>query len=108
MLQPMFSLMLLAALGAIASTVGLPAASWMMNRAVNSVDVISTKIDTLLFLVIGESAAASPENFDAAIGRRIARENARIRFGRLRAICCGRTHCRLLPYQGRRDKVLSN
>ena len=30
-----------------ASTVGLPAAFWMMNRAVNSVDVISTKIDTL-------------------------------------------------------------
>jgi hypothetical protein len=29
------------------------------------------------FLVTGESAAASPENFDAAIGRRIARENAR-------------------------------
>ncbi|WP_035976764.1 Gp49 family protein [Bradyrhizobium sp. th.b2] len=29
------------------------------------------------FIVIGESAAASPENFDAAIGRRIARDNAR-------------------------------
>ena len=29
------------------------------------------------FVVIGESAAASPENFDAAMGRRIARENAR-------------------------------
>ena len=29
------------------------------------------------FIVIGESAAASPENFDAAIGRKIARENAR-------------------------------
>jgi hypothetical protein len=29
------------------------------------------------FLVTGESAAASPENFDPAIGRRIARENAR-------------------------------
>lgn len=29
------------------------------------------------FQVIGESAAASPENFDEAIGRRIARENAR-------------------------------
>src|SRR5215472_522032 len=29
------------------------------------------------FVVIGESAAASPENFDAAIGRRIARDNAR-------------------------------
>lgn len=31
------------------------------------------------YVVIGESAAASPENFDAAIGRRIARENARNR-----------------------------
>jgi hypothetical protein len=29
------------------------------------------------FVVIGESAAASPENFDEAIGRRIARDNAR-------------------------------
>lgn len=28
------------------------------------------------FTVTGESACASPENFDAAIGRRIARENA--------------------------------
>lgn len=27
--------------------------------------------------VIGESAAASPENFDEAIGRRIAKDNAR-------------------------------
>ena len=29
------------------------------------------------YIVTGESAAASPESFDAAIGRRIARENAR-------------------------------
>ena len=29
------------------------------------------------FIVIGESAAASPENFDTEIGRKIARENAR-------------------------------
>lgn len=28
------------------------------------------------FVVIGESAAASPENFDQGVGRRIARENA--------------------------------
>ena len=28
------------------------------------------------FMVTGESACASPENFDAEIGRRIARENA--------------------------------
>jgi hypothetical protein len=31
------------------------------------------------FVVIGESAAASPENFDEAIGRRVSRENARNR-----------------------------
>lgn len=29
------------------------------------------------FIVIGESAAASPENFNEEIGRKIARENAR-------------------------------
>lgn len=29
------------------------------------------------YIVTGESAAASPENFDREIGRRIARENAR-------------------------------
>lgn len=29
------------------------------------------------FVVVGESAAASPENFDEAIGKRIARDNAR-------------------------------
>lgn len=29
------------------------------------------------YIVIGESAAASPQNFDQAIGRKIARENAR-------------------------------
>ena len=29
------------------------------------------------FSVIGESAAASPENFDEAIGRKISRDNAR-------------------------------
>ena len=31
------------------------------------------------FIVVGESAAASPENFDAEIGRKIARDNARNR-----------------------------
>jgi hypothetical protein len=29
------------------------------------------------FIVVGESAAASPTNFDQSIGRKIARENAR-------------------------------
>ena len=31
----------------------------------------------MVFCVLGESAAASPENFDVEIGRKIARENAR-------------------------------
>lgn len=31
------------------------------------------------FMVIGESAPASPRNFDAELGRKIARENARRR-----------------------------
>jgi hypothetical protein len=29
------------------------------------------------FIVVGESAASSPENFDAELGRKIARDNAR-------------------------------
>jgi hypothetical protein len=29
------------------------------------------------YTVVGESACASPENFDAAVGRKIARENAK-------------------------------
>jgi len=35
------------------------------------------------FTVTGESAAASPENFDLEIGRKIARENARNKIWRL-------------------------
>lgn len=47
------------------------------------------------FIVIGESAAASPENFDQAIGQRIARENARNKIWALegyslRNALCGR------------------
>jgi hypothetical protein len=47
------------------------------------------------FSVIGESAAASPENFDAAIGKRIARDNARNKIWAfegyaLRNALCGR------------------
>jgi hypothetical protein len=38
------------------------------------------------FVVVGESAAASPENFDEAIGRRIARENAQPDLG-ARGLC---------------------
>ena len=35
------------------------------------------------FTVTGESAAASPENFDVEIGRKIARQNAREKIWRL-------------------------
>lgn len=35
------------------------------------------------FQVVGESAAASPENFDEAIGRKIARDNARSKIWQL-------------------------
>jgi hypothetical protein len=35
------------------------------------------------FQVVGESAAASPENFDEAMGQKIARENARKKIWRL-------------------------
>lgn len=35
------------------------------------------------FHVVGESAAASPENFDAAIGRKIAESNARSKIWQL-------------------------
>lgn len=47
------------------------------------------------FSVIGESAAASPENFDEAIGRKIARDNARNKIWAfegyaLRNALCGR------------------
>jgi hypothetical protein len=47
------------------------------------------------FSVVGESAAASPENFDAAIGKRIARDNARNKIWAfegyaLRNALCGR------------------
>lgn len=47
------------------------------------------------FIVTGESAAASPENFDQAIGRKISRENARNKIWAfegytLRNALCGR------------------
>jgi hypothetical protein len=35
------------------------------------------------FIVTGESAAASPENFDEAIGRKIAHDNARAKIWQL-------------------------
>ena len=35
------------------------------------------------FAVVGESACASPENFDEALGRKIARDNARNRIWQL-------------------------
>lgn len=49
------------------------------------------------FVVVGESAAASPENFDEAIGKRIARDNTRNRIWALegyslRNVLSGRTY----------------
>jgi hypothetical protein len=57
------------------------------NEAVNGVEEVppKTPLDLLTFCVLvlkngftvtGESACASPENFDAEIGKRIARQNA--------------------------------
>jgi len=45
------------------------------------------------YQVVGESACASPENFDASLGRKIARENARNKIWalegyRLRSLLC--------------------
>lgn len=42
------------------------------------------------FTVTGESACASPENFDAEIGMQIARANAVQKSGRLKVICSNR------------------
>ena len=47
-------------------------------RGINSLDLLTFCVLVLKngFTVTGESACASPENFNAEIGRKIARENA--------------------------------
>ena len=75
----------------IASEHYFTAALGAYGHATNSVDVGETPkllgpLDLLTFCVLvlkngftvtGESACASPENFDAEIGRKVARENAK-------------------------------
>ena len=57
----------------------------ILRRNIASAKVLKPSLNLLTFCVLvlrngftvtGESACASPENFDAEIGRRIARENA--------------------------------
>lgn len=50
------------------------------------------------FSVIGESAAASPENFDAAIGKRIARDNARNKIWALEGYALRNALCGRAPF----------
>lgn len=54
------------------------AAEWEVPRTIQALNLITFCVLVLRngFTVTGESACASPENFDAEIGRRIARENA--------------------------------
>ena len=55
-----------------------PAANYPVNNIPQSMKLLTFCVLVLRngFTVTGESACASPENFDAEIGRRIARENA--------------------------------
>ncbi len=50
------------------------------------------------FIVTGESAAASPENFDEAIGRRIARDNARNKIWSLEGYALRNALCGRAPF----------
>lgn len=50
------------------------------------------------FTVTGESAAASPENFDTAIGRRIARDNARNKIWALEGYSLRNALCGRAPF----------
>lgn len=54
------------------------APDWEVPRTIQALNLITFCVLVLRngFTVTGESACASPENFDAEIGRRIARENA--------------------------------
>ena len=50
------------------------------------------------FIVTGESAAASPENFDEAIGRRIAYDNARNKIWALEGYALRNALCGRAPF----------
>lgn len=59
------------------------------DKSVRSLDLITFCVLVLQngFTVTGESACASPENFDPEIGRKIARENAVIKSGCWKVTC---------------------
>jgi hypothetical protein len=54
------------------------AGDWEVPRSIQAIGLITFCVLVLRngFTVTGESACASPENFDAEIGRKIARQNA--------------------------------
>lgn len=54
------------------------AGDWEVPRTIQALELLTFCVLVLRngFTVAGESACASPENFDAAIGRKIARQNA--------------------------------
>ena len=54
------------------------AANWEVPRSIEALGLLTFCVLVLRngFTVTGESACASPENFDAALGRKIARANA--------------------------------
>jgi len=54
------------------------ASDWEVPRTVQALELLTFCVLVLRngFTVTGESACASPENFDAAMGRKIARANA--------------------------------
>lgn len=51
---------------------------WEVPRSIQALDLLTFCVLVLKngFTVTGESACASPENFDSEIGRKIARQNA--------------------------------
>lgn len=65
-------------LGAYKNNDDVYVGSMPSDRSVNSLDLVTFCVLVLEngFTVTGESACASPENFDPEIGRKIARENA--------------------------------
>jgi len=54
------------------------AANWEVSRTIEALNLLTFCVLVLRngFTVVGESACASPENFDAELGRKIARANA--------------------------------
>ena len=54
------------------------ASHWEVPRSIEALELLTFCVLVLRngFTVTGESACASPENFDAEIGRKIARQNA--------------------------------